>query len=177
MFCSAGLGFNEIMTLSLSNKEEQYKKIGLEEGNSVEIENPITEKHSCLRQMLLPSVLTVLNSNKHHDLPQKIFEIGNVVDEKAKNRLHLCGIKIAAKTGFTECKSIVKAVLRDIGMPVNLESREHPAFIKGRCAAIIHQREQIGFFGEIAPQLIETFELGHPIIAFEFNVKSLKKEI
>lgn len=171
-----GLGFNEIMTLSLSNKEEQYKKIGLEEGNSVEIENPITEKHSCLRQMLLPSVLNVLNSNKHHDLPQKIFEIGNVVDEKAKNSLHLCGMKIAAKTGFTECKSIVKAILRDIGMAAKLEGQEHPAFIKGRCAAITFHGEKRGFFGEIAPQIIENFELGHPIIAFEVNVESLKKE-
>ncbi len=171
-----GLGFNEVMTLSLSNKEEQYKKIGLEDGNSVEIENPITERHSCLRQMLLPSLLTILNSNKHRDLPQKIFEIGNVVDKEAKNRLHLCGIKIAAKTGFTECKSIVKAFLRDIGMVANLEGKEHPAFIKGRCAAITYQGEKIGFFGEIAPQVIETFELGHPIIAFEVNVESLKKE-
>ncbi len=171
-----GLGFNEVMTLALSNKEEQYKKIGLDDENSVEIENPITERHSCLRRTLLPSLLSILNSNKHHDLPQKIFEIGNVVDEQAKNRLHLCGMKIAAKTGFTECKSIVKALLRDIGMTANLEDNEHPAFLKGRCAAIRYQGEKIGFFGEIAPQVIENFGLGHPIIAFEVNVESLKKE-
>lgn len=171
-----GLGFNEVMTLALSNKEEQYKKIGLEDGHSVELENPITERHSCLRQMLLPSLLSILNSNKHRDLPQKIFEIGNVVDIEAKNRLHLCGIKIAAKTGFTECKSIVKAILRDIGILASIEGKEHPAFITGRCAAIRYQKEAIGFFGEIAPQVIENFELGHPIIAFEINVEKLKKE-
>ena len=172
-----GLGFHEVVTLSLSSKEEQYKKIGLEEGKIVEIKNPITDKHSCLRQTLLPSLLAILNCNKHHDLPQKIFEIGSVVDKKAKNHLHLCGIKISAKTGFTECKSIVKAILRDIGIVAKMEGKEHPAFIKGRCAAIIHQEEDIGFFGEIAPKIIETFELGHPIIAFEMNVESLKKEV
>ena len=61
-------------------------------------------------------------------------------------------------------------------MMANIDGKEHPAFIKGRCATIRYQRETIGLFGEIAPQVIENFELGHPIIAFEINVEKLKKE-
>ncbi len=171
-----GLGFTEVMTLSLSNKEEQFIKLGIKTKKLIDIDNPITEKHSCLRCHLLPSLLDILRSNKHHDLPQKIFEIGEIADENGTNYFHLCGVKIDAKTGFTECKSTVEAILRELDIKVTTKNASYPSFIKGRQAAIIYKGKEIGQFGEIAPQVIENFELSHPIIAFEFDIDALKKD-
>lgn len=172
-----GLGFTEVMTLSLSNKINQFIKFGIKPKKIIEIKNPITEKHSCLRYHLLPSLLDILQSNKHHDLPQKIFEIGEIVDKDAINRFHLCGIKIDAKTGYTECKSIIEAILRELNINSIIKNSNHPAFIKGRQAEIIYKNRNIGHFGEIAPRVIENFDLGHPIIAFEIDIDGLIRHV
>ena len=170
-----GLGFIEVVTLSLSNKEDQFQKMNVREKEIVEIENPVTTKHSCLRLSLLPSLLEILSKNKHNELPQAIYEIGEVVDiqnKMAKNFVYLAGVKISAKTGFTECKSLVEAIMRNLGIDATIKEKKHDSFIEGRCASIWHDGE-IGYFGELHPMVIINFELEHPIIAFEMNVEKL----
>lgn len=168
-----GLGFNEVTTLTISNEENEFMNLGLKKGKCVKIENPIGEEYSCLRVGLLPSLLGVLSENKHHSLPQKIFEVGHVVDENGRTHPHLAALKIDAKTGFTECKSLVEAILREIGVELHVQKKQHPAFVKGRCASIHLNDKEIGFFGEIHPQTITNYELKHPLIALEINVDLL----
>ncbi len=48
----------------------------------VEVLNPVREDHTCLRAWLTPSLLAVLRKSKHRDLPQRIFEVGDVVAER-----------------------------------------------------------------------------------------------
>jgi len=170
-----GLGFIEVVTLSLSNREDQFQKMNVREKEIVEIENPVTTKHSCLRLSLLPSLLEILSKNKHNELPQAIYEIGEVVhiqNKMAKNFVYLAGVKISAKTGFTECKSLVEAIMRNLGIDATIKEKKHDSFIEGRCASIWYDGE-IGYFGELHPMVIINFELEHPIIAFEMNVEKL----
>ncbi|MEF8879814.1 MAG: phenylalanine--tRNA ligase subunit beta, partial [Candidatus Thermoplasmatota archaeon] len=84
-----GLGFNEVNTFTISNEKDEFHRLNMEEQERVEIANPIGEEYNCLRVSLLPSLLKILNENRHHSLPQKIFETGFVVDENSKNRCHL----------------------------------------------------------------------------------------
>ena len=168
-----GLGFNEVTTFTISNTNDEFTNMGLNIGTMVEIENPIGEEYAGLRISLLPSLLKILRENRHHPLPQQIFELGTVINEQAKNRRNLAGLKIDAKANFTLCKSIVEAVLRDIGCKYSINEKNHAAFIEGRCASIIKNNKEIGFFGELHPKTIQTFELEHPIIAFEIQADSL----
>ncbi len=168
-----GLGFQEVTTFTISNENDEFKKLSLLESKHVEILNPIGEEYTCLRVSLIPSLLKLLAENKHHSLPQKIFEVGLVVDEDFKNKPRLAAVEISAKAGFTNCKSIVEAVMRNIGVKYELREKEHPAFVLGRCASIINKEEEIGFFGELHPKTIKNFELEHPIIAFELKVDKL----
>jgi len=169
-----GLGFNEITTFTISNPKDEFTNMGLNIGKMVEIENPIGEEYSSLRTSLLPSLLKLLRENRHHQLPQQIFEVGIVVDGQAKNRYNLAGMKIDAKANFTGCKSIVEAVLRDIRIDYNIKEKNNPAFVSGRCASIIKKDKEIGFFGEIHPKTILLFDLEHPIIAFELLIDTLQ---
>ena len=162
-----GLGFNEVTTFTISNEVDEYEKIGLKETERAEIENPITEEYTCLRTGLIPSLLKILNENRHHALPQQIFELGVIVDKTFKNRRHLGFVKIDAKANFTECKSYAEAIMRDTGKTYNINSKDHPGFIKGRCATLTVDNKEIGYFGELHPKTITNFELEHPIIAFE----------
>lgn len=165
-----GLGFNEVTTFVISSEKDELQKMGLPKEPLVEIENPIGEDFNVLRRSLLPSLLKLLRENRHYPLPQQIFEVGIVVDADAKNRYHLAAVKIDAKAHFTECKALVEAVLRDSGLKCSLSEKKHAAFIEGRCASLIREGKEIGFFGELHPRIIQTFELEHPMIAFEILI-------
>jgi phenylalanyl-tRNA synthetase beta chain len=123
---------------------------------------------------LLPSLLKLLQENRHHSLPQQIFEVGVVVDEQAKNQHHLAGLKIDAKANFTECKSLVENVIRECGFKSVVKEKSHGAFIEGRCAAVMRNDREIGLFGELHPKTIQAFHLEHPIIAFELIADRLQ---
>ena len=165
-----GLGFTEVTTFTISNKVDEFKKIGKSEEKIAEIINPIGEEYSCLRLNLLSSLLNILNENRHHSLPQQIFEIGDIIDKKYENRNHLGFVKISAKANYTECKSYINAVLRDVGINFNIQNFNHPGFINGRCAKVLYKAKEIGFFGELHPKTITNFELEHPIIACELDL-------
>jgi len=170
-----GLGFHEVTTFTISNEMDEFNKMSLKEGHRVQIENPIGEEYSCLRIGLLPSLMKILNENRHHPLPQQIFEVGVVVDKNAKNQYHLAAIKIDAKANFTECKSLIDAVMRDGGMKYAIEDKGHPSFVKGRCASVICKNKEIGFFGELHPKTITWFDLEHPMIAFEIQTDAFNQ--
>ncbi|GAG53934.1 unnamed protein product, partial [marine sediment metagenome] len=84
-------------------------------------------------------------------------------------------LKIDAKANFSECKSLSDAVLRDSGTKYNIKDKTHPAFVNGRCASIVVNNKEIGFFGEIHPKTISEFELEYPIIAFEIQADLFKQ--
>ncbi|MEA2054567.1 MAG: phenylalanine--tRNA ligase subunit beta [Candidatus Thermoplasmatota archaeon] len=170
-----GMKFNEVVTISLSNEEDQFKKMNIEPREIVGIENPISSKHSCVRVSLLPSLMEILSKNRHNDLPQMVYEIGDVVemlDGIPFNKMMVSGVKIDAKTGFTECKSIVEALLRSMGAKAQVQEKRHGAFIEGRCASLTKDGE-IGYFGEIHPSVISNFDLEYPVIAFELSAERL----
>ena len=173
-----GLGFQEVTTFTLSNEKDEFEKMGKTVKNHVEIQNPIGEDFTCLRTSIIPSLLNMLSDNKHHPLPQEIFELGIVTNELFENTYRLTGLKSSASANFTECKSIVESMLRDSGISYEIKEFIHPAFIEGRCAEIINDDNiHICFFGELHPKTISNFLLEHPVIAFEFNIDEMIKEM
>ncbi len=169
-----GLGFHEVTTFTISNENDEFAKMGLKEDSRVQIDNPIGEEYSCLRVGLLPSLLKILNENRHHPLPQQIFELGIIVGKQYYNYHHLAAVKIDAKANFTECKSLVEAVLRDGGVTTYaIKDNNHPGFVQGRCASITVNNKDIGVFGELHPRTISAFSLEHPIIGFELWADAL----
>ncbi|MFQ5975864.1 MAG: phenylalanine--tRNA ligase subunit beta, partial [Candidatus Hydrothermarchaeales archaeon] len=73
-----GYGFTEVMTLMLTNEESNFSNIN-HSGEAVTIKNPISEEHTIIRTNLLSSLMEFLKLNKHKELPQKVFEVGDVV--------------------------------------------------------------------------------------------------
>jgi phenylalanyl-tRNA synthetase beta chain len=169
-----GLGFLEIATLTLSNDEDQFSKLGAEVGERSQVLNPLTTEYTNLRVSLMPSLLLTLQRNKHRDYPQKIFEVADVI-VGAKNRRHVSAASCHSAASFTEMKSSVQRFLEDLRHDFRLEKSERPGFIKGRCATIIHENEIAGHFGEIHPQTLENFEITNPVAAMEFNLEIFKR--
>lgn len=177
-----GLGFFEVMNLTLSNQETLFEKMKLHvsEKDYIEVLKPASIEHRVLRTSILPMLLETLFINKHNSLPQKIFEIGDcvvidendtVTDTKCKNIKKISGAVIHPLTNFNEIKSATESLLREAYGNYSIENSEHLSFISGRCAKILKDGKEIGFFGEIHPEVILNFELEHPIVAFEILIE------
>ncbi|BDH79218.1 phenylalanine--tRNA ligase subunit beta [Methanothermobacter tenebrarum] len=169
-----GLGFQEIMSLMLTNEESHYRKMRLEEDERVQVAQPISTDRTMIRKSLLNGLLEFLEANRHEDMPQKIFEVGEVVyldrSQETNTRLvkKLAGAIIHSNANFTEIKSTVAAIIENLGYKFRIEALDHPSFIKGRCAKL-KDNGLTGFFGELHPEVITNFRLEYPVVAFEIT--------
>ncbi|MDL2242056.1 phenylalanine--tRNA ligase subunit beta [Bacteroidales bacterium OttesenSCG-928-L03] len=170
-----GLGFTEVTTLTLSNQKDEFERSRLPVKTSTCITNPITEDHTCLRSYLMPSLMRILRHNKHRDLPQKIFEVGFVSDEH-RTSPHLCAMVTSSKTSFTEMKSITESVVREIGLDYSISPCAYKTFIDGRGAFVSSKDKEVGFFGEVSPNVVIDYEITHPVMMFEIDLSSIIEE-
>ncbi|MFQ6063986.1 MAG: phenylalanine--tRNA ligase subunit beta [Candidatus Bathyarchaeia archaeon] len=173
-----GLGFQEILTFTMTNPETLQTKMNKKLEKVVEIANPKMETFTCLRNWLLPCLMEFLRQNTHVEYPQKIFEVGYVVvfDEKAETKTQSIA-KLACVTthpdaSFTEIKSCLEALFLNLGLKQwKIKETTHASFIPGRTAKVNFKNREIGIIGEIHPQVLNNFELKKPTSAFEINLE------
>ncbi|MBN2250573.1 MAG: hypothetical protein JW724_00680 [Candidatus Altiarchaeota archaeon] len=165
-----GGGFQEVMTLTMTNKENLYARMLLPEEETVETENPVSIEHSVARTWLMPSLMSVLETNKNREYPQKVFEIGECLTAEGQNRKKLSALAAHSKANYSGMKAIACGLLESIGLECGVKSHTHSSFIKGRCAATAY-----GFFGEIHPQVLENYGLEVPACGMELDVELLYK--
>jgi len=173
-----GLGFQEILTFSMTSRETLQTKMNKRREKVVEIANPRMETYTCMRNWLLPSLMELLSHNTHVEYPQKVFEVGYVVafDGKAETRTrdvtNLACVTTHPNANFTETKSIAEALLADLGVKQwKVKATTHPSFLEGRVATIYIRRKTVGILGEIHPEVVNNFELENPVGAFEIELE------
>ena len=173
-----GLGFQEIMSLMLTSEEAHYEKMNQEEKPHVQVARPITIDRTMIRTSLINSLMEFLEDNKHEDLPQKIFEIGDVLylDDSKENKTvsskKLAAVICHSTANFTEIKSVVTSVLSNLGYTMEIKDSQNKTFIEGRAADVKGMSDAgsiEGFFGEVSPEVISNFILEYPVIAFEIE--------
>lgn len=174
--CLIGLGFIEVMTFYLANKDDQKPFTE----NLIEVAEPKAKEYNVLRSTIVPQLLKVLSSNIHEPYPQKIFEIGRTFKLRDKDKSSIKEeIKITALTthnesSFTEIKSIVIALLNYLGIKnYSFKTFVHPYFIEGRCAVIMKNNRRIGVLGEISPFYLQKEGLRNPASGFEMDVENM----
>ncbi len=166
-----GHGYLEVKSLALSCEREQFDLMQRPESpNLVKIQNPINDYLTCMRMTLVPSMLNFFKANKHRELPQNIFEVGDVVIGSETIR-HIAALAMHSKASFTEMKSLVQTYLRDMNVRFEMGPCQDPAYIPGRSAEIIVEGKTAGSFGEFHPQVLENFELGYPVAGFEIVLR------
>jgi len=174
-----GLGFQEILSYTLTNKKNLFSKMNLKEEKIVEIENPVSANWNVFRNWLLPSLMDLFSNNQHVDYPQRVFEIGDVVliDDKKETRtrdVRKLAVAIAdSRVGYEEIASVLDAFLGKLAVSYKLKKSEHSSFIEGRVADILVKNRRIGFIGEIHPAVLENWKLEMPIAAFELAIEDL----
>jgi len=178
-----GLEFQEIISFILSNKKEQINNMNLKSEPIIEITNPVSETFTCLRRSLLPSACKFLSNNTTKDFPQKIFEIGKVLEpskigENKTKESDILSINIShAKSNFTEIAQVLDYLMKNLKLEYKLVPIDYSSFIQGRSAEIIlikeKQEKSIGIIGEVCPQVIENWNLKMPLVSLELNFDAL----
>ena len=176
------LGLQEVQSLTLSNERDQFERTRWRKrGKITNIANPISQEHTILRQYILPSLLQILSANRHQELPQRIYELGHVVND-SKNNYTFSWSCAEVGGGFTAAKGYVQSIMRDLGVSIDeilfelIEEYDGP-WLFGRGAKIIVQGVEIGQFGEIDPLVSEKYGLKTPIHGGEFDIKEINKVV
>jgi phenylalanyl-tRNA synthetase beta chain len=171
-----GLGFQEVLTFTLSNPDKLFTRMNLSPESIVDLQNPRVQTLTCLRDWLIPSLMEILSANVHVAYPQKIFETGDCITRdgsKVDEVTKLAGITCHAEASFTEARASLDALLSNLGVNAQLTNAEHGSFVEGRAAAIRVAGVQVGIMGEIHPQVLENWGIQNPAAAFELNAKML----
>ncbi|MFL2968567.1 MAG: phenylalanine--tRNA ligase subunit beta [Candidatus Poseidoniaceae archaeon] len=169
-----GLGLIQIQSLTLSNDSDQFTSMRWKKDGAItRMTNPITTEHTILRQNILPGLLRLLAANRHHDLPQGVYELGTVVIDHT-NRDRFAFLVAENSGGFASLRGRIQALMRDLGcQDWTLEVLEGGPWLEGRSASIIVNGITVGECGELDPHVSESFDLNVPMSGAQIDVQLL----
>jgi len=176
-----GLGFQEILTYTLTNPETLFARMNCKKERVVELANPKVQTLTCLRNWLLPSLMEFLSYNTSVEYPQKIFELGKVTlldanqETRTRDEDWLAAVVCHANANFSEIKSTLDSVFLNLGIEWQIKEAKHSSFIDGRVGSINVNREKVGIVGEVHPKVLEVWKLENPAAAFEINMEKILK--
>ena len=176
-----GLGYQEILTYTLTSPESLFDKMNHEKTRVVEVANPKVVTMTCLRNWLLPSLMEFLGNNQSVEFPQRIFELGMVtlLDEtketRARDEEWLAAATSHPNASFSEIKSALDAFFMNFGVEWQIKATVHPSFIEGRVGAVMVNGIDVGVLGEVNPQVLEAWKLENPVAALEIKMHEIIK--
>ena len=174
----ANMGFLETLSIMLTSEEREFArfKIPIPEGR-VKIHNPISADQTMVRTGLLSGLLEIIAANTSSELPQRIFETGeiayvndtgNTVEEVA-----LCVGIVDSKAGFSDIKSILKNLMNEFCVQWKLEPYHCPFYLHGRAGQVMVEGRAIGHLGELHPQIVDDFKVENPVAVMEINLSKM----
>jgi len=178
-------GYSEIYTFSFVSPKV-FDNIHAPEKSSlrqaIPLLNPLGEDHSIMRTTLIPNMLDVVRYNLSHKAQEvKLFEVGAVylpkklpLDElpHENNRISigLCGDIVS----FYDLKQIIETIFSRLQIKnYDFMQERYFAFHTGRCARIRIDDEEIGYAGEIHPDVLENYEISKKTYLAELNLDAI----
>ena len=170
-----GAGFQEIMSNILCSREELA--YAMPEGEKlVEVDNVMSLAYSVLRNRVVPSLFSVEAASSKAFYPHRIFEAGEVAlfaeneNMGSRTELNLGALIAHPGANFSEMHSTLDILLYYLGVEYRLAPAEHPLYMQGRCGAITAAGAELGFIGEVRPEVLERTQITMPCAAFEISL-------
>ncbi len=172
-----GLGFVEVMSFVLTNREEHLTRMRLpEDVRQAKLLNPISVHQEIVRTNLLSGLMSIFALNKTREMPQPIFEVGEVVratEDDSTQHLRLAIGEMGPRSDYARIRSVTDSVFRELGLTIDVSPlTDHelaPVFLPGRAAVIGLNGETAGVMGEVAPEVITAWSLDHPVVVAELD--------
>jgi len=193
-----GSGYSEIINYSFTTPASADGLLlppNDERRRFVVIKNPLTEDQSVMRTTMSYGLLETLKKNINNaSLNLKIFEIGRIFLKRGdgdlpeeKNILagllsgkaseDLWGLKV--NVDFYDLKGCLENVFYDL----KLEQRRYHAEISepflhpGQSCRLYVKDTNIGFMGQVHPEVLEKMDIRHNAYLFEINLDVLEKQL
>ena len=181
-------GYSEAMTFSFESPKV-FDKLHLAADdphrNVVTISNPLGEDYSIMRTSLINGMMTSLAINfNRRNKSAALYELSNIYLPKAlpltelpDERMTLC-FGFYGEGDFFDLKGTMEEVLTHLGlrMPRDYVADASLAFLHpGRQAKVMVKggREQIGYLGEVHPQVSKTYGMNGKVYIAQVDVQAL----
>jgi phenylalanyl-tRNA synthetase beta chain len=177
-----GLGMIETHTNNLTNKDNQVRKM-CADLDVIELANSISEEYNILRAWVLPSLMEILQSNKHNEYPQNIFGYGTVFKHSSSTDTgiledeRLSVLLCSENADYTKARQTLDYLFRCLDIKYHVEDTEHPSFIPGRVARVSALGRKLAYIGELKPEVLENWGIELPVAGFELNISELAEAI
>ena len=175
-----GLGFTEVLNPMLVS-ENALKQVLGEDIMPITVEFSKSSEHNALRTNIFPSCIFVIALNQNEPMPRKIFETGDVVNQKENNILQekrLCILEEKDGISLTEMKSYFEAFVKILGLDagkINFVKNKKPYAL--RAFNIELNGELIGETFEVNPALITDLKIKNPVAILEISLDKLYNTI
>ncbi|MBE7355177.1 phenylalanine--tRNA ligase subunit beta [Staphylococcus haemolyticus] len=183
-----GAGLNQAITYSLVSKDHA-KDFALQERPTISLLMPMSEAHATLRQSLLPHLIEATAYNvarKNKDV--RLYEVGRVFFGNGEGELpdeveYLSGIltgeyAVNAWQGKKEeidffiAKGVVDRVAEKLNLEFSYKAGKIEGLHPGRTAIVSLEGQDIGFIGELYPQVAADNDLKRTYV-FELNYDAM----
>ncbi len=177
-----GYGYQEMISNIMASRQELVSRMrltGTEWDRIVEVDNPISQTFSCLRQWIIPCLLRAEAASARAFYPHRIFEVGEVEipdperDTGSRTVLTLGALLAHPSASFSEIQSSLDLLFFHLDCPYTLETISHPSFLDGRVGRVTSEGRSLGLIGELHPEVLELWQIGMPSVAFELEVDRL----
>ena len=180
-------GLNETMTYSFADPADTVRmRDALAEAEVYcELLNPMSVEQSVLRRTMLPGLLRSVSYNLRRGVPDvHLYEIGSTFRTAAgrkqpKENAAIAGVlagswhrsewsEAAEPLGFFDGKGVLETLARELGLRrFKVRAAEVAHLQPGRAAEVLVGGEVVGWLGEVHPLVLDDFEIGGPVTAFE----------
>lgn len=183
-----GAGLNQAITYSLVSKDHA-KDFALQERSTISLLMPMSEAHATLRQSLLPHLIEAIAYNvarKNKDV--RLYEVGRVFFGNGEGELpdeveYLSGILTGEyvvnawqgkkeEIDFFIAKGVVDRVAEKLNLEFSYKAGKIEGLHPGRTAIVSLEGQDIGFIGELHPQVAADNDLKRTYV-FELNYDAM----
>lgn len=182
------VGFNESWNFSFINPNA-YDKIRLkpehEWRNSIRLLNPLSEEYAVMRRTLLPDLLKTVSFNVKRQAEEVlVYELARVYHPRGEGELPEEPQILAAAVrglkevdpwkqnaaGFFYLKGVLEAYAEKFGLgELTFEKAQHDSLHPGRTAVVKVKRQEIGYLGEVHPDVLANYDLEDRVTVMELN--------
>ncbi|NSW88432.1 phenylalanine--tRNA ligase subunit beta [bacterium] len=182
-------GFSEVINFSFTD-DLMFKDL-----EKIEVLNPISKDFKYLRSSLVPSLLNNAAHNLNHGNDRfKLFEIGNIFFNKKKKKIQRMEVATISsvdrsnlmwdkiKFDFYDGKKILEKFMSFLNLNFDkisfnskLESFYSSILHPGKAASIYYEDNNIGFVGEVHPEVLSTYNIKKGLVASTFFLDEISK--
>jgi phenylalanyl-tRNA synthetase beta chain len=167
-----GLGITEAMPNPFL-APDTLARAGLD-GDALRISNPLVAEESVLRTSLRPGLLRAIAFNESHRRPGvALFEIGHVYPPgpgELPDEYEALGVVLAGREA-PAAVAVWREVAATMGVGARIDqTRVPPGLHATRSATLVAGRDVIGSVGEVAPDVLEAFDIAERVAVLELDL-------